>query len=193
MLEKLFPIDLPPGLSNNGTKQQARDRWHVGNLARFFQGTKQPIGGWVQRTLTGASITGTVNAAHSWQANDGSCFIAIGTTTKLYVVSSANVVYDITPSGAGWPTATASFFWQLENFGSYLVASVNGPISGSGTQVNICAWDGNVANTASVQYAAAEGPTSVFGVVVTPERFLVALRGEAPTIALVSSPIVAPT
>src|SRR5688572_44076 len=98
MIERLFALDLPDGFKNNGTTYQSKGRWHSGNLVRFFQGTKQPVGGWVERTLTGSAISGVPNAAISWQLNDGTSYIAIGTSTGLYVVTSANVVYDITPA-----------------------------------------------------------------------------------------------
>src|ERR1700733_13040451 len=103
MIEKLVTLDFPPGLQNNGTAFQSKGRWHVGNLVRFYQGTIRPIGGWVKRTTTGATISGTPNAAISWTLNDGTSYLAIGTTTHLYVVNSANVVYDITPMNISDP------------------------------------------------------------------------------------------
>src|ERR1051325_7779601 len=119
MIEKLVSLDFPAGYLNNGTKYQSKDRWYTGNLVRFYEGTIQPVGGWVQRTLTGAAISGVPNAGLAWETNDGNTWLAVGTTTNLYVVDSSNHVWDITPSfnSNGNPV-----FWQLDTFGSYLVA-----------------------------------------------------------------------
>lgn len=178
MIEKLYPIDLPPGFRNNGTTFQSRDRWFKGNLVRFFQGNKQPIGGWVRRTLTGATITGTPNAAISWQLNDGNAYIAVGTTSNLYIVTSANVVYDITPTTVAGDGIT--HIWQLETFGAYLLATFQRPIYLDTAVINVFTWTGTLASPASPAYTSATGPGSVYGVAVTPERFMVLLRGADP-------------
>lgn len=178
MLEKLYPVDLPAGLRNNGTTFQSRDRWFKANLVRFFQGNKQPIGGWVQRTLTGATITGAPNAAISWQLNDGNAYIAIGTTSNLYIVTSANVVYDITPATVAGDGIT--HFWQLETFGAYLLATFQRPVYLDTAVINAFVWKGVLAIPAIPCYTKDTGPGSVYGVVATPERFMVLLRGADP-------------
>lgn len=174
MIEKLFPIELPPGFQNNGTTYQAKGRWHAGNLVRFFQGNKQPIGGWVQRITTGATITGVPNAAHSWQLNDGSNYLAIGTTSNLYVVNGSNVVFDITPANVAGDGLT--HLWQLDNFGQDLVATFDLPIGGAHGD-NLYIWEGNTAVLPTHATLPGSMPNGVFGVCTTPERFLVALRG----------------
>ena len=176
MIERLIPLTFPPGLQNSGTTYQSKGRWHAGNCIRFYSGNVEPIGGWVPRTLTGATITGTPNAAVSWQTNDGTSYLVIGTTTKLFVVTG-NVVYDITPPIAD----PGPFAWQLETFGSYLIA-VNSVVNGNyGT---LWRWTGNVAVPAAAPADPTTGigkyPGSSFGVVTTPERFLVVLRGWNP-------------
>lgn len=178
MLEKLYPVDLPPGYRNNGTTFQSRDRWFKGNLVRFFQGNKQPIGGWVQRTLTGATITGTPNAAISWQLNDGNAYIAIGTTSNLYIVNSANVVTDITPTTVAGDGIT--HLWQLETFGAYLLATFQRAVYLDTAVINAFVWKGVLATPAIPCYDSTTGPGSVYGVVATPERFMVLLRGADP-------------
>lgn len=179
MIESLVPLALPPGFSRRGTVYQSKGRWYTGSLVRFFQGDIQPIGGWVQRTLTGATIGGTPNAAISWQTNDGTAWLAIGTTTHLYVVSSANVVSDITPtsnfSPSGHPVT-----WQLDTFGSYLMAVYNGANTNPSGYVNLFSWTGDVSNPAQPVGDATEAPTSVYGIVTTPERFLLLLQGNDP-------------
>lgn len=180
MLEKLYPIDLPPGYRNNGTTFQSRDRWFKGNLVRFFQGNKQPVGGWVQRTLTGNTISGTPTAAVSWQLNDGNAYIAIGTTTGLFIVTSANVLYDITPAPVGGDGIT--HLWQLETFGAYLLATFQRPVYADTAVINAFVWKGVLTDHAIPCYDSTQGPGSVYGVVATPERFMVLLRGADPAV-----------
>jgi len=182
MAEKLMSLELPPGLKNNGTVLESKDRWFSGNLVRFFNGTKQPVGGWVRRTLTGATITGTPKAAHSWQLNDGTKYIAIGTTTGLFLVDGDNVVSDITPT-VGYELDGHDADWQLDNFGAYLVAVQNGENTNPSGFVNGYYWTGDV-SVPAVQFSTSvlDCPFRFFGVVVTPERFLFVLRGSDPLV-----------
>lgn len=186
MIEDLIALDLPPGLVNNGTAYQTKGRWRVGNLVRFFQKTIQPIGGWVQRVTSGATISGTPNACIAWQDNAGNSWLAIGTSSHLYLVSSANVVTDITPT-TGFPAGTHT--WQLAVFGSYLIAVDSLPAyvalyGGGSGYANTFYWsDATNTPTATQAFDAFgvwPGPQSVYGVVNTPERFLMLLRGADP-------------
>lgn len=177
MIETLVAVDLPPGFKNNGTTYQSKNRWLTGNFIRFFQKRIMPIGGWVARSLSGG-ISGTPNAAFSWTTNTGASWLAVGTTTGLYVVSSSNVVSNITPS-AGFETGGNPVYWQLALFGSYLMAVYNGTGTNASGYVNCYYWAGDVSVAAQqVQALALDAPTSFYGVVVTPERFLLLLRGE---------------
>lgn len=191
MAEKLIPLDLPPGLKNNGTVQQSKDRWFAGDKVRFYQGNKQPIGGWVQRTLTGATITGTPNAAHSWSLNDGTSYLAMGTTTGLWLVDSSNVVYDIMAVGLVGGTP---YTWQLENMGSRLMAVYNLTTYSGTNSLNALVWPplSQTSFDPSVPAVQAfhtnEGPNTCFGVVVTPERYLIIIRSSPPNGAAKRSP-----
>lgn len=187
MLEKLLSLDLPPGFVNNGTKYLAKGRWYTGSLVRFRDRILQPVGGWVQRATTGATIAGTPNAVISWQANDGSVWLAIGTTSNLYVVSSANVISDITPN-IGFPAGVHT--WQLDVFGSFLIAvdgldAYTANYGGGAGYSNTFYWASDFSVTpiaihAFDAFGASPGPQSVYSVVATPERFLVLLRGADP-------------
>lgn len=179
MQESLFPLKLPPGIVNNGTTYQSKGRWFLGNLVRFFQGTVQPIGGWVQRTTSGQTIQGEPNAAFSWLTNDGTAYLAIGTTTNLYVMTAGNVVYDITPGVAS--PYTGSLRWQMRNFGGYLVAAFNIGAYDTSVPVNAVVWRGDPATAATSFDADDVVPNSVWGVTATPERFCVLFRGADPT------------
>lgn len=183
MIEKLFPIDLPPGLYHNGTRLQARGRWYDGNGVRFWQGTTQPVGGWTARTTTGATIAGIPNAAIAYQTNDGNSWLVIGTTTNLYVVSSANVVSDITPAAGGsslFDLAGNPCQWQLDTFGSYLLAVYSGAGTNPGKNVNLYYWAGDPSALPVPVDTVLLAPSRGLGVVTTPERFLFMLQGDDP-------------
>lgn len=179
MLESLFPLQIPPGIVNNGTTYQSKGRWFLGNLVRFFQGTVQPIGGWTQRVTSGTTISGEPNAAFSWLTNDGIAYLALGTTTNLYVMTAANVVSDITPAVASG--YTGSLRWQMRNFGGYLVAAFNIGTYDVTQPVNAVVWRGDTATAAQPFDDASVVPNSVWGVTATPERFCVLLGGADPT------------
>jgi hypothetical protein len=186
MIEKLFALKLPPGLYNTGTTYQSKGRWHAGNCVRFTNGAIQPIGGWVPRALSGATISGTPNAAISWQINDGTQYLVIGTSTGLYAVTGANVVYNITPIYDG---PASPWVWQLETFGSYLIGVINETNNGTQTRANVVSWTGDLATIAAgLAYPYRQVPRFPFGCVVTPERFLVVLRGGDPDPAFGGDP-----
>ena len=195
----LLKVALPPGLYRNGTKYQAYGRWYDGNLVRFVEGTKRPIGGWTALRLTNgnqATAAGTPRGLLAWRANDNVSRVAVATTTKLYVYAQG-VLTDITPTtptalttgnanatysvgnygagaygagvyGVGDPTQgtlTEPMTWQLDNFGEDLVACAT-------ADGKLWYWDRSAGGEAAVLSGA---PTSCVGVVVTPERFIVAL------------------
>lgn len=175
MLETLFPLAFPPGIRHTGTVYQSKGRWYDGNGIRFHQGAIQPVGGWVQRTLTGTAISGTPNAAFAWQTNDGASYLAVGTTNGLYIVTTSNQVYDITPNGPSALT-TGALKWQLSNFGQYLIASCN-QVNGDTPAINYFYWNAVLGQVASLCVGPYLGPSNVYGSCVTAERFMVVLRG----------------
>jgi hypothetical protein len=198
MQEPMIPLRLPPGLYKNGTVYQSKGRWYDANLVRFIDGTIRPVGGWRRlQDSTGAelaALTGKPRAGYAFRGNNGSVRIAFGTHSKLYIVI-AGVLTDITPAsltagnqdgsyagGSGTygsgaygsgpyggitlaNTLTEADTWTLDNFGEHLVACLT-------SDGRILSWDGDTANNAE---PVANGPTGVRAVVVTPERFLVAL------------------
>ncbi len=190
MIETLYPLKFPPGIYHNGTKTQSTGRWYDGNLVRFYQGTIQPVGGWTQRTTTGATITGVPNAAIGVLRNDDSKYLVIGTSHGLFVCSDTNVVSDITPPILVGQT---TLDWQLETFGQLLVACVSPFINT--TNNNLYKWDGNPDAWATLVIDAADGldvdtinyfraPSKVKGILATPERFLFVLQHADPAVGL---------
>jgi hypothetical protein len=199
MIENLIPIDLPPGLMRNGTKYQAAGRWYDANLVRFYEKTIGPIGGW---RLVGDDVGGTLGtvagvprAAVGWAGESGAVNVGIGTNSRLYVLIGG-VLSDITPTGltaggvdSGYSSGaygagvygsgfygtgslaqalTEAGTWQLDTFGADLV----GVLSSDG---KLYVWTGTPTTPAAV---AAGAPINNRGVVVTPERFLVALGAD---------------
>ena len=102
-MEKLVRIDLPPGVSANGTAYQNRNRWYRSHLVRWAEGALRPVGGWVVQTdAFGAQIqtTGKPRASLAWRKNDSSAWIAVGTAAKLYEFSGSGLTLtDVTPAG----------------------------------------------------------------------------------------------
>lgn len=201
MADTLLPLDLPPGIFRNGTDYQAKGRWHDSSLVRFFAKTIQPVGGWrVMQNDSGANfaaLTGVPRGVHSWRGSNGQKYLAIGTTSKLYLITNGTL-YDITPAGftpassadSAYVAATGNYGagaygvgaygtgsstsvlvetnnWHLDNFGNFLVA-----VSTSDNKLYL--WAGNPAVVAAA-VAGTGAPTTATGVVVTPEGFLVAL------------------
>jgi len=196
----LLAPKLPPGLLANGTVYQSKGRWRDASLVRFFSGTIRPVEGWQELTASNDTVTtitlsGVPRTLLGWRGNDGSGSLGIGTNTKLYVHWLGHL-YDITPVGFTTGTVDASVgagtygaglygagpygttdptqssllppaTFHLDTFGDYLIAC-SSPNDGK-----IYSWDRNASHIATLVDASA--PTSCLGIVVTPERFLVAL------------------
>ncbi len=178
MIDDFLPLGIDrPGFFANGTTYQAKGRWRGGNFIRFHEGTIQPIGGWAQQSRTGAAIIGTPIAALCWQFEDGTPYVALGTTQGLYIIDENNVVYDITPASIAAP----EYDWQLTNFGAYLIAT-NSILGDADLSVmNIYKWVGNTAAPADAAWAGTIGPMGGYSCFATPERQIVVLRGTDPT------------
>lgn len=190
------PMKLQPGMSRPGTRYEAKGRWYDGSLVRWFEGVMQPIGGW-QHLQTSApanvNVGNPVRGAHVWRRNLRTPQVALGTATQLYHFEEG-VLTEITPSvfttglvtaaitsgnfgtgafgvgafGVGDPTQdtlTEANSWQMDNYGEDLVA-----VALSDGQ--LLYWDRSVGGLAA---ALTNAPTQNLGVVVTPERFIVAL------------------
>lgn len=171
----LIPLNLPPGVVKPGTVYDARGRWYVADFVRWKDGVMQPMGGWeVLAGATGSDVTGPVRGMLAWKLNDGSAKLFIGTNSKAYVYDDGTLT-DVTPasgfttgdadaSGNFWARTEANS-WQIDTFGEDLVAV-------AWADGDLLEWDSSAGgNMATVTNA----PTSNLGVVVTPERFLVAL------------------
>jgi hypothetical protein len=190
----LVPIKIPPGVYRNGTELQASGRWYDSNLVRWHNGTIRPVGGWRIRNST--ATDGFPRTTLAWRSNDGSRRLGVGTNTKLYSMTSAGTLVDITPAGFvpgaangsdntgygnlaygsyayGTPRPdispiTEAATWSLDTWGEYLVAC-------STSDGKLYEWqlDDVAPVTAAAQIT--NSPTNCVGLTVTDERSIFAL------------------
>lgn len=198
--ERFAPLNLPPGVHKQGTEYQNQGQWFDANGVRWYEKTMGPVGGWRKVTDTSnvaIQVSGIPRAAHGWKANNGVSWLGIGTTTKLYKYSDG-VLDDITPGdlttgganssqgsgaygrgnygagnyghGTGAQTIVPPGTWQLDNFGEDLMAT----LTSDGRILKAAPGD----SVAAPITGDADLPLDIRGLVVTPERFLVALGGK---------------
>lgn len=189
------PIKPPPGVFKNGTKLEAKGRWFDANLVRWVDGTLQPVGGWqkVQAGGSDVNLAGPIYGMFAWQANDGTPWLSLGLSDACWVFSGGALT-DITPAGftpgqddatllndaygdgpygegvygtgdTSQTSLTPAQSWQFDNFGERLVAVAE-------SDGVLYQWDLNTSNNLA---AVTNAPVDNEAVVVTPERFLVAL------------------
>jgi len=188
-----IPIKLPPGVYKNGTEYQAAGRWNNANLVRWYENTLRPIGGW--RKFSATQMTGTARGLISWRDNGGTRWVGIGTNSKLYAMSQAGVIKDITPTGFttglassttvtgyGYNTygsfaygvarpdtgaVTPAATWSLDTWGEYLVGC-------SSADGKLYEWQLGF-TTPTIAAPIANAPTSCKALMVTAERIILAL------------------
>ena len=193
----LVPLDIPAGVYRNGTDFDAFGRWRDANLVRWRDGSLRPIGGW--RTRVSSAITYAPRGAHAWIANNSSSWLALGSYNQLRVVNQSGTAYTITPSGfttglldaavlTGYGNSTygTSYYgterpdtgnyseastFSLDNWGEYLVAC-------SHSDGKLYEWQ---LDTSTIAAQISNAPVGNLGLIVTEERFLVALgAGSSP-------------
>ena len=191
----LTPLRLPPGVFRNGTKYQSKGRWYEANLVRWSEGVMMPIGGWsqIQTSTGGVDVTDPIRGIMIWRDDSGGVRILYGTKDKVYTYA-AGVETDVTITGLTAGGADATLTSGLYDTGNYDVGIYGEGSEAGGTIVEantwqfdtygeepialahsdgrILKWDLNVANGFAV---VSNAPTSCEGVVVTPERMIVAL------------------
>jgi len=186
-----FPVDIPAGFYRNGTDIESAGRWRDGSLVRWRDGSLRPIGGWRERV--DSNFSEKPRGCLAWLDNTGDARLAFGSANKLLAINAAGATTDITPSNmtAGNPDAevetgygnylygqstfgterpdTGEFeeatTWSLDNFGQLLVGCAN-------SDGRLVSWDLNASNDA---VAITNAPTNCKALVVTEERFILAL------------------
>ena len=187
----LIPLQLPAGVHRNGTDFESSNRWHDASLVRWHDGSLRPVGGWTTRKTS--AFASAPRAMISWVDNSSLSRISGATYNKLYYVSSASTVSDITPAGltsgdldatqnlgygGGFysagnygraPVGTGVYqeatTWSLDTWGEYLLAC-------SSTDGKIYEWQ---LNTSVLPTALTNAPVSNVSMLVTEERFVFAL------------------
>mgnify|MGYP003672939057 CR=1 FL=1 len=89
------PLKLKPGFYKNGTEFEASNRWRDGSLVRWLDGNLRPIEGWAVRKENFSN--NPIRGMHTWQANDGTAYVAAGSATELKAMTGGGTLYDITP------------------------------------------------------------------------------------------------
>jgi hypothetical protein len=192
-------LRLRPGAFRNGTKYQSQARWYLTQLVRWNEGVMQPVGKWGS-VLTGTNIYDIgepIRGAIGWRGNDEKSRLVVGTATKAYgYIQGSN--YDITPAGftvggehavlssgdygdANYSAGdygigdeaisdiTEANTWQLDTWGDFIIACAY-------SDGKLYYWDKVTTNNLTLLDASA--PTTCSAVVVTPERFVVALGAD---------------
>jgi hypothetical protein len=113
----LIPLELPPGAFRNGTNYQASGRFYDVNRVRWFGKALGPIGGWREKTTSTAS--GKARAIIAWRDNSNAAWAAFGTNTKLYSMTHAGLVTEITPVGFTTSSAEDSDTGSGYGLGTY--------------------------------------------------------------------------
>lgn len=203
----LISLTIPPGVYHNGTEYQAKGRWYDANLVRWFEGTMRPIGGWAVKKggipKVDLQVTGMARGAHSWRSTSNEPHYAIGTHTNLYVGTIGSALNDITPTlspalATGRANSTTNIgygssvyggeaygvarqpsgsvqdatTWSLDNFGQILVAVQS-------DDGRILTWTpGSAGDAVLITPTGGTVPTGNQGIVVTQERFLLALGAD---------------
>ena len=187
----LIPLQIPAGFRANGTEYENSNAWLDGSLVRWQSGSLRPVNGW--RDRISAFSTNPLRGMHSWEALNGTAWIAGGSYNELKVATASGATTDIAPTDlvAGIEDATVrtgygnSFYntgfygaprpdtgnyseatsWSLDNWGEYLVAC-------STEDGRLLEWQ---LDTSVKAATIANAPTDNLGLVVTEERFLFAL------------------
>ena len=93
----LVELKVQPGVYRNGSVREAKGRYYDANLVRWKNSKLKPIGGW-EKTTTSA-ITGKGRTMLPFRDNDGASYIAVGTSSNLYIYTGkTSVATAVTPT-----------------------------------------------------------------------------------------------
>ena len=90
----LVKLKFRPGVDKEGTDYENAAQWFETQLVRFRMGSPEKFGGWLKRTST--AFVGTCRAILPWTSLNGTEYVGLGTSSKLYV-ESGDLPNDITP------------------------------------------------------------------------------------------------
>ena len=113
-----LPLAVPPGVVRRGTEYTSKGAYYDAQHVRWYP-SLGPTGGW--RTKTATTLTGVPRAALIWNTNSAVSWLGVGTHSKLYVMTIAGVVSDVTPTSsytAGRADAVASGGYGSGTYGT---------------------------------------------------------------------------
>lgn len=185
----LVPLEIPAGVRKVGTGLQAAGRWIDANLVRWREGSLRPVGGWKDFCTLDETPRGSFN----WTDNSGTIWYAAGTYAGLYSIGESGVVTDITPVGytggreTGGEEGYGTWFYGLGDYGETEGGDVVGlpattwAFDSWGENLIACAdTDGKIYewDTTGVAAVVTNAPTGCQSVMVTDERFVLALGAD---------------
>jgi hypothetical protein len=91
-----FRLALKPGIDKQNTEYGAEGGWIDSDYVRFRYGLPEKLGGWTSFNNVPTGLVGQITDIQTWNALDGSPYLAVGTTRKLYVYTGGQY-FDITP------------------------------------------------------------------------------------------------
>jgi hypothetical protein len=186
-------LALPAGVCRNGTIYQSKGRWYDANLVRFQQDAIRPIGGWRLRSADAGPFAGAARCALSWRDNSKNRWIAVGTSSRLYVQDESGANHDVTPAGfaSGRDDAGLNLGFGGGTYGAGLYGEppVNSTIYLPATVWSLDSWGEDLVGCSDAdgkiyQWSLAPGtpaaavkgaPVRCAGLLVTQEGFLFAL------------------
>ena len=90
----LVKLDFTPGINKENTPYSTEGGWEDSDKIRFRSGRPEKIGGWDKYVED--QVVGLVRKLHSFRTLDGSIYLAVCTTEKVYVETGGQLT-DITP------------------------------------------------------------------------------------------------
>mgnify|MGYP003341095876 FL=1 len=93
-----------PGVNRDQTNYANEGGWYECDKIRFRSGFPQKLGGWAKFITT--PLVGICRSMFNWVTFDNQDYLALGTSSKLYIESGTNL-YDITPIRATYTHSTA--------------------------------------------------------------------------------------
>lgn len=94
MTARRAKLKAPPGVVKTDTDYAVQGRYIDAEHCRFVDGDPQKLGGW--QKLVATQLTGTPRGGFAWRLLDAQRALAIGTTSKLWLLKE-DTVYNITP------------------------------------------------------------------------------------------------
>jgi len=90
----LLKLDFKPGVNKEDTPYTNEGGWVESDKIRFRSGRPEKIGGWEKYNNT--QLIGCIRALHTVRVLNGTVYVAVGTTEKVYV-ETGGTFYDVTP------------------------------------------------------------------------------------------------